>query len=320
MRKKLITGVPTDADLVLAAQQGDVSALGLLLARHESSMRAVALGILGFGSEAEDVVQDAALIALRRVGDVRDPHAVVAWLHAIVRNGCRMYLRSKTPVPVSDMASILPPELERDPAALFDQHGLRDWVWCAIEDLSPALRLVTILRYFTDITAYDQVADVCGVPVGTVRSRLSQARSKLHDALLRTADLAHDDVAALTRSHRRDAQEILDAGPRGTFGAALAAHWNPALDVLWPQGKRTMGFDYLMRVMDKDLDDGVRQRLTNVIASRDVVIWETDLISPPEDPFHCPPALAWVQFIRDGRVRRLRMFHPRSKALIAPTA
>src|SRR6478672_450951 len=180
---------------------------------------------------------------------------------------------------------------------------------CATGELSPALRLVTILRYFTGITAYDQMAQVCGVPIGTVRSRLSQARSKLHEALLRTADLAHDDVAMLTGSHRRGAQEMLDAAHRGTFGAALTAHWNPDLEITWPQGKRTNGFDYLMRVMDSDYDDGVRQRLTNVVASREVVIWETDLISPPEDPFHCPPALAWVQFLRDGRVSRLRMFH-----------
>jgi len=197
---------------------------------------------------------------------------------------------------------------------------MRDWVWCAIEELSPALRLVTILRYFTDITAYDQMAAVCGVPIGTVRSRLSQARSKLHEALRRTADQAHDDVAMLTRFHRRDAQEMLDAAHHGTFGAALTAHWNPAVEITWPQGKYTKGFDHLMRVMDKDLDDGVRQRLTNVVASRDVVIWETDLISPPDDPFHCPPALAWVQFIREDRVSRTRMYHPRRRTLRAPAA
>jgi len=146
----------------------------------------------------------------------------------------------------------------------------------------------------------------------------SQARSKLHEALRRTADQAHDDVAMLTRFHRRDAQEMLDAAHHGTFGAALTAHWNPAVEITWPQGKYTKGFDHLMRVMDKDLDDGVRQRLTNVVASRDVVIWETDLISPPDDPFHCPPALAWVQLIRDDRVSRVRMYHPRRKTLRAP--
>jgi RNA polymerase sigma factor (sigma-70 family) len=314
MDEMVLIGAPADADLVLAAQHGDVGALGLLLARHKPTMRAVALSILGYGPEAEDAVQDAALVALRRVADIRDPHAVVPWLHAIVRNACRMYLRSRIPVPVSDIASVLPPAVERDPAALLDTHGMRDWVWCAIEELSPALRLVTILRYFTDVTAYDQMAEVCGVPIGTVRSRLNQARTKLHEALLRTADLAHDDVATLTRSHRRDAQEMLDAAERGTFGAALTANWDAALEITWPQGKHTNGLDYLMGVMDRDYNDGVRQVLTNVVASREVVIWETNLISPPDDPFHCPPALAWVQFLDDGRVSRLRMFHaPRTE-------
>ena len=320
MHKMVPIGTPADADLVVAAQHGDVGALGLLLARHQPTMRAVALSILGYGPEAEDALQDAALVVLRRVADIRDPHAVMPWLHAVVRNTCRMHLRSKTPVPVSDVESVLPPAVERDPAALLDTHGMRDWVWCAIEELSPALRLVTILRYFTGITAYDQLAEVCGVPIGTVRSRLSQARSKLHDALLRTADLAHDDVAVLTRSHRHLAKQMLDAAHRGTCDPALVPQWNPALEIIWPQGKHTHGFDYLIGAMDRDFNDGVRQRLINVVASREVVIWETDLISPPDDPFHCPPALAWVQFLRDGRVSRLRMFHAPRTALPAPAA
>jgi RNA polymerase sigma factor (sigma-70 family) len=318
MQKAASDSGPSDADLVLAAQRGDVAALGLLLARHEPSMHAVALNILGYGPEAQDAVQDAALVALRRVADIRDPLAAGPWLHAVVRNACRMRLRSRTPVPIPDIGSVLPPAVERDPAAVIDQSGMRDWVWAAIEELSPPLRLVTILRYFTDITAYDQMAELCGVPIGTVRSRLSQARSKLHEALLKTADLAHDDVAVRTSSHRRDAQEILGAALSGTFGDALAEYWNPALEITWPKGYRTRGFDYLMRVMDNDLDDGVRQRLTNVVASRGVVIWETDLISPPDDPFHCPPALAWVQFIRGDRVSELRMFHPRTSAHSLP--
>jgi len=301
---------PGDADLVLAAQHGDTAALGLLLARHEPSMRAVALNILGFRPEADDVVQDAALIALRRLGDLRDPAAVGPWLRSIVRNGCRMQLRAATPVPVPDIGAVLPPDVERDPATLLDRLGHGAWVWTAIEELSPPLRLVTILRYFTAITSYEQLAQVCGIPVGTVRSRLSQARSKLHAALSATADLAHDDAAALMRSRRAEAQTILGAAHDGSFGAALAEHWHPAVETTWPHGIRTHGFDYLVRAMDGDLGDGVRQRLTNVVASRDVVIWETDLISPPDDPFHCPPAVAWVQFLSEGRTSHMRLFHP----------
>lgn len=56
----------------------------------------------------------------------------------------------------------------------------------------------------------------------------------------------------------------------------------------WPTGKRT-GIDYLGTAFSHDLSDGVRHELVNVMASREVVIWETSLHNPPEDPFHCPP-------------------------------
>ncbi|MFF3439811.1 RNA polymerase sigma factor [Streptosporangium sp. NPDC002721] len=300
---------PAEVDLVREAQSGDVASLGLLLARHRSDMRAVALGILGYCPEVDDVVQEAALIALRRIGDVRDPHAVAPWLRTVVRNACRMHLRTRKAVPVADLEPLVPPRGEPDPGEILDRHATRDWVWRAMEELSPNLRLVTMLRYFTEVTAYEHIAELCGVPVGTVRSRLSQARAKLSEALLATANLAHDDVAVLTEARRREAEETLRAARQGSFAEALAAHWSPEVEVTWSRGKRTKGFDYLVRAMERDLDDGVRQSLTNVVAGREVVIWETDLKNPPEDPFHCPPAAAWVQFLEAGRVRRFRLFH-----------
>ncbi|MFE2042723.1 RNA polymerase sigma factor, partial [Streptomyces sp. NPDC059477] len=84
---------PDDADLTRAAQAGEVAALGQLLERHRAGMRAVALSVLGPGADVDDVMQDAALTALRRIGDVRDPAAVGAWLRMIVRNAGRSVLR-----------------------------------------------------------------------------------------------------------------------------------------------------------------------------------------------------------------------------------
>jgi RNA polymerase sigma-70 factor (ECF subfamily) len=78
-------------------------------------------------------------------------------------------------------------------------------------------------------------------------------------------------------------------------------------------GLQATGFDHLMRAMDRDLDSGVRQRLSNVVAGRDIVIWEAELLSPPDDPFHCPPSVTWVQFFRQQRVGRLVLVHPRRR-------
>jgi hypothetical protein len=75
------------------------------------------------------------------------------------------------------------------------------------------------------------------------------------------------------------------------------------------QGQRG-GLDLALGGMDRDLAAGVRQRLVRAVPSRDFVIWEMDLINPPDDPEHCPPGVAWLMRLRDGRVEQLRLFHP----------
>jgi RNA polymerase sigma-70 factor (ECF subfamily) len=299
---------PPDADLVHAARTGDANSLGLLVARHRAGMYAVAVSLLGYGPDAEDAVQDAALTALRRIGDVRDPDAVGPWLRAVVRNACRSRLRSATAHPVDHATLLSLPSTEPEPDEVLDGHAMRDWIWHAIGSLTPSLRLVTMLRYFTDVTDYQSIATACGIPVGTVRSRLSQARAKLGAALLDTADTAHDDVAALTRTRHREAEEVLGAVQNGS-ATAILDHCSPTISTYWPRGHRTDGTDYLIRSLSKDLTDGVRQRVANVVADRDTLIWEADLISPPDDPFHCPPGVVWIQTLRGGRVQELRLFH-----------
>ncbi|MER6440072.1 RNA polymerase sigma factor [Streptomyces sp. NPDC001185] len=315
MTDLLVGAGPRDSELVHAACAGDAGSLGLLLARHRAGMYAVALAVLGHGPDAEDAVQEAALVALRRIGDVRDPDAVGPWLRTVVRNVCRARLRTRSDLLVADPATVLAERRQDgppDPAEVLERHALRDWVWTALEDLSPPLRLVAMLRYFTSATSYEDIAALCGTPVGTVRSRLSQARKKLAEALLAQADRTYDDAAALTALHRRIAETTMASAHDGRLASALAEWWSPRTDISWPTGKRT-GIDYLPGSMDRDLSDGVRHELLNVVASRDVVIWEAALISPPEDPFHCPPGVVWVHFVEKGRFGRIRLHHPRGR-------
>ncbi|WP_212735384.1 RNA polymerase sigma factor [Herbidospora galbida] len=301
-------GALSDADLVRAAVAGDVTGLGLLLSRHRAGMHAVALSILGHGPDAEDAVQDAMLLALRKIDGLRDPAAAGPWLRAIVRNACRARLRTTGTVPFPDGEIPAPGPT---PEELLERRALRDWVWHAMDDLSEPVRLVALLRYFSDVSSYDQIAALCEVPVGTVRSRLSQARAKLATALAGTADLAHDDAAALTRTRRREAEEMLAAAQRGAFAEVVRDHWRPDVEFVGPGGERAADDRaFAIRGMEADLAAGVRQRLVEVVAGRDLTIWRADLISPPDDPGHCPPSLVWLHHLREGRVRRLRLFHP----------
>lgn len=299
-----------DAALTLAAQRGEVAALGVLLERHRAGMRAVALSILGPGPDVDDVLQDAAVSALRRVGDVRDPAAVGPWLRMIVRNASRSLLRDAVPFrPVDDLHL---PDPDGGPEQWLERSTLRDWVWEAVEELSPALRLPLVLRHFsTSVTSYERIADVCGVPVGTVRSRLSQGRAKLATALAATADAPHGDAAARTRASRAEARETLDAAERGHFGSLLTERWSPEIALL--RGGVPVGdLGVLVRGMDGDMEAGVRQRLVHAVAGRSLVVWEMDILNPRDAPEHCPPAVAWLLTLDEaGRPHRLRLCHPR---------
>jgi RNA polymerase sigma-70 factor (ECF subfamily) len=302
-------GLP-DAELTRCAQAGDVAALGVLLQRHQAGMRAVALTLSGFGPDADDALQDAALTALRRIGDVRDPSAVGAWLRAIVRNACRMRLRGEAELPLSD--AMLPPSVDMVPERVVEAHALRDWIWTAMGELSPPLRLVLMLRHFSGVTAYEHIAEACELPVGTVRSRLNQARSKMTSALLTTADSAHDNAAVRNGATRREAVETLAAAEAGRFGEVVAERWSPHVTLVGGSGELG-GRDLLLAAMDGDLAAGVRQRPVNTIAGPGVAVWEMDLINPPDNPEHCPPSVVWLMSVKDGLVQRLRLFHPPSE-------
>lgn len=297
-----------DVTLTRAAQAGHVPALELLLERHRAGMRAVAVSILGPGPDADDVMQDAALVALSRIADVRDPQAVGPWLRMIVRNRCRSLLRESRQV--EPRAAPPLPDVDAGPERSLERHAMRDWVWEAVETLPPALRLPLVLRHFTEgVTAYGRIADVCGVPVGTVRSRLSQARAKLVEALAGTADGAHSDTRGRTATSWEEARDTLAAAEAGRFGTVLAQRWSPEVALM--NGRARVGGGALLeRAMADDMAAGVRQRPVHVVAGRSLAVWEMDIVNPADAPDHCPPAVAWILALRDGRVAELRLFHP----------
>jgi RNA polymerase sigma-70 factor (ECF subfamily) len=279
-------------------------------------MRAVALSLLGYGPDAEDAVQDASLVALRRIGEVRDPAAVGPWLRMIVRNACRSRLRSaRSLVPLESLPLA---STEPTPEQVLDQHASRDWIWQAIEELPAPIRMAVMLRHFsTGVTSYQQIAAACGVPVGTVRSRLSHGRAKLAEALRGTAGAAHGDAAALTEASRQEGLETLAEAERGRFAGVLAERWSPRVASRIGRVELSVGHEFLLRGMECDLEAGVHQRLRHVVASQEIAIWETDLVNPADDPEHCPPAAIWLMSLQNGLVTDLRLYHPEPVAAVA---
>lgn len=300
----------TDVELVRAAQDGDVTAFAVLVEEHRAALRATAIGVLGHVTEVDDAVQDAVLIALGQLPQLRDPAAVGPWLRSVVRTSCLMLLRSRRATPVGDPEPLMPPDVGRGPADLLDRAATRDWVQTAVAALPEPVREVTVLRHFSGQSSYQQIAQLCGIPVDTVRSRLRTGRRALESALRRAASGAHVDARAASAASWDAAEDLLDAALREDFGRVLAERFHP--DATVDVGGRLSG-DRSTLVHSRDFTQGagVGVRLVRATASRDLMVWETDFVNPADDPDHCPPSMAWLHTVREGRISRLRLAYGR---------
>lgn len=285
-----------DADLARAAQGGDAAALGVLLERHRAALIAHALQLVGH-AEAHDAVQDTFVVAMRRIGAVRDPAAIEGWLHVVLRNACLDRLRARTDV-AAETPDLAAPAAD-EPESIIDSLALRDWVWTAVGRLSEPLRLVTMLRHFSQCSAYDDIARVCDIPVGTVRSRLNEARRRLADDLLTTAARSHDEAARRTRDQRAHWSRVFQDPDDLADGAAVD------VEVRKAAGGVFHGRETLRAGIYDDFAHGVGFILDDVLAGPGITIVEGRFRNPPEDPDHCPPATSQVAFFNGDLVQRM---------------
>ena len=292
-----------DATYARAAQAGDATGLGVLYERHRARMHAIAVGMLGHGHDAEDAVQDTMVIAMRRIGELREPAAAGGWLVAILVNVCRARLRRparERPSDVPESHGALDTVRET-----VERSALSEWVWSALERLPEPQRVAVMLRHFsTSANSYTAIAEVCDVPVGTVRSRLNAARGRLADELLATAAAAHTDRVRLN-AWSLDATAAMLAFQRTGDQTLIEPVFAPDVAFRMADRVERSGRAVLAAGLASDFEDGVTARPLRVIPGEHVSITELLLESPREQPLHCPPAVTQVHFHEAGRTHRL---------------
>jgi len=127
-------------------------------------------------TEAEDVVHDAVLIGWRKFGSLRDPSRFDPWFGRIVLNLCRDRLRARRRGTVRDAEIATETALGR--ADDFGGVARRDALAAAFPKLHPDLQLVVALRFYRDLRL-DAIAELLGIPLGTVKSRLHTGLKRL---------------------------------------------------------------------------------------------------------------------------------------------
>jgi RNA polymerase sigma-70 factor (ECF subfamily) len=173
-----------DAALLRKAGQGDESAFLLLYERHRTPLFRFACRMLGSATLAEDVTQECFLAILRRPdGYQPDRAALRTYLCAIARNLALKQLKRQGQETVTDEEPEgTPGSGERDPLRRVIDEEAADAVRQAVGALPPLQREVVVLFEYEDMSLAETAA-VCGIDVGTVKSRLHRARGRLRRAL-----------------------------------------------------------------------------------------------------------------------------------------
>jgi RNA polymerase sigma-70 factor (ECF subfamily) len=174
--------VQVDRDLVEQARQGDREAFAVLVHQVSDSLYAVAQRILRDPGLAEDALQNALVLAWRRIPKLRDPDRFEAWIHRILVHACydeSQRARHRTAnIRVLPIGGLSTPD---DSAAIAD----RDELERAFRLLTIEQRAVFVLHHYLGLPLVE-IAELLEIPAGTARSRLHYAIAGLRVAL--TAD------------------------------------------------------------------------------------------------------------------------------------
>ena len=175
----------TDEELVARSRSGDVESFNQLITRWERPIYALAYRVIGQEEDARDVVQETFLRAFRGIGAFKGQAKFSSWLYRIALNLCRDWIRRKRRSPIA----LVPEDMELEDLAadtgpsesvedLVARRELSSVVETAMAKLPEEQRTAIILKEYHGMT-FQEIADLQGCPLSTVKTRLYQGLSVL---------------------------------------------------------------------------------------------------------------------------------------------
>ena len=179
-----------EPSLIQQAQDGDVNAYNTLVLHYQNNVYNVAYRIMGEPDAADDATQEAFISAYKALGRYRGGN-FKAWLMRIVTNACYDELRRRKRKPqlsldeISETYESSPLFISKDapdPEDIQVRSALVSAIESCLETLPEEQKIAAVLR---DVEGYDyeEIANIMATSLGTVKSRLSRARTKLRECL-----------------------------------------------------------------------------------------------------------------------------------------
>ena len=181
--------ITSDVQAIKLCQTGDRAAYGYLVEQYKERAYYSALGIVRSHEAALDLSQDAFVRAFRHIKRFDTTKKFFTWYYQILRNLCLNFIRDKKKharsfSEIDEYQISRLTDANEDASALAEQNELKKALWAAMDDLKSKEREIIMLKDFQDL-AYKEIADILEIPIGTVMSRLFNARKALKAKLER---------------------------------------------------------------------------------------------------------------------------------------
>lgn len=181
----------TDEELVARSARGDRDSFNELIVRWERPIYALAYRVIGHEEDARDVCQETFLRAFRGIAAFKGQARFSSWLYRIAINLCRDWIRRTRRAPVvqaPEGVDLVDLASERGPAEsiedLVSRHDMSRVVEKAMRALSEEQRTAIVLKEYEGLT-FQEIADMLGCPLSTVKTRLYQGLTLLRRQLER---------------------------------------------------------------------------------------------------------------------------------------
>jgi RNA polymerase sigma-70 factor, ECF subfamily len=186
----------TDVELVDAARGGDRHAMDQLLRRHHDRVFAVCRRITGNDADAADASQEALISIVRSLGKFDGRSSFGTWVYRIATNASLDELRRRRRRPTVGMNESVGHDVahdivDPDAGIRIDVVAERMAIDVALAGISEDFRVPIVLRDLAGLD-YGEIAEVVGIPIGTVKSRIARGRANLSE-LLRPGNQPGDD-------------------------------------------------------------------------------------------------------------------------------
>ncbi|MBK8501278.1 MAG: RNA polymerase sigma factor [Saprospiraceae bacterium] len=292
---------------VRSACNGDQQAWNSLYRSCHANLLSKAFRICGNTQTAKDSVQDAFLLAYLNLNKLKEPRTFYGWIERICINCCYRAVRTNRHLPIAGIPLENEVWWEDELEKKFDEISKHVEIFDGLANLSDTLRSTLLLRYFTRYNSYDDISLILGIPAGTVRSRLNQAKQKMSEYW--QLDKFIDD------RYVKDAEEwnsfyletLMKVHNSLDSRSRFINHLNKDILYFFTSGKTQVGRIIIEKEIEDDLLHGTGFGDANIISSGDMTVVEIKNINSEEYPYRCPDSTVIVFHRVKGSVVKINL-------------